>query len=333
MILSGYTRPPWRPCFNNKNRTLSVGPQLLWSSWSLEEIICLLSKSQMRSCTNQSLIKSIWLHLALSAWGQMDGQLGSQGWIYQMWGLWPICKPVSFSPVFSTITNCCRLPSQDLRRTWETLLSLQGKILLLSFLCRCNSTFSMQSDDEHSHEQLQWRCLWGQRWEATDICLAWWVMLYRIQHAAPKAVALPVRGKCRIPLSRHSHAWRWKVMGFSQSSHQGDTISQANLFAVTSAASDFKYSSTQSLFYILIRYQLQPHQLPHFSSCWAPDCPGVTTCWCGSIEAGSHLLCLMDLQTGLVREACLCSNTEGRTAVPRLSDSLVPVYVPTQTTC
>ncbi len=41
----------------------------------------------------------------------------------------------------------------------------------------------------------------------------------------------------------------------------------------------------------------------------------------------------MDLQTGLVREALLYSNTEGRDAVQLLSDSLVLVYVPTQTTC
>ena len=40
----------------------------------------------------------------------------------------------------------------------------------------------------------------------------------------------------------------------------------------------------------------------------------------------------MDLPTGLVREALLYSNTEGRDAMELLSDSLVLVYVPTQTT-
>ena len=52
----------------------------------------------------------------------------------------------------------------------------------------------------------------------------------------------------------------------------------------------------------------------------------------GVIDTGSHLSCLMDLLTGLVKEALLYSNTEGRDAMELLSDSLVLVYVPTQTT-
>lgn len=36
----------------------------------------------------------------------------------------------------------------------------------------------------------------------------------------------------------------------------------------------------------------------------------------------------MDLQSGMVREALLCSNAEGRYAVQLLSDSLVLVHVP-----
>ncbi len=247
--------------------------------------------------------------LPWSAWGRLHDQVSSQE--FQMWGLWPCsgCNRTSFgavvSPDYKLLLPPGLLPSEGLRRTWGSrLLSLQGKILLLKVLCRCNSVGSVTSSC-HAHAAACFQCKvmvrkwhWGQRSNAIHICLAWWI--FRLSRVACSSqtpvVALQVRWRCVIPLSDHSGDDARRSWG---------SVSSASMETGYLQQIQVLWDLQHPIKYLLGLYdQLQPLQTPHFSSRWAPGCPCMTTCWCGVIK-GSHLLCFIVLQTGLVREALL----------------------------
>ena len=108
LYYSSYTKKSI--CLTEYTRTelsdrLSIGhgpheaDQLLWCWWSLKEIICLLSKSQGRSCTSQSLIKSAWLCLALVCLGTVEWPIKQPrlevSGMRRMAMIWSVCKHMS----------------------------------------------------------------------------------------------------------------------------------------------------------------------------------------------------------------------------------------------
>lgn len=214
------------------------------------------------------------------------------------------------------------LPSQDLRRMWgRRLVSLQAfKVRFCSwklcadasyvrqpekhklfFSCRCNSMLALKTEIR-GYRHLP--------------CLIHKASLCSMQLAGPN--------KSEGNASYLYHLMTMTpAVHFSQFTQQGNRLPQANACAIKSAASNWRHPLILCFETASASYTSTPHT----------SSPCVTTCWCGVIKAGSHLLCLMDLQTGLVREALLNSNTDGRDAVHLLSDTLVLCMYQSQTTC